>query len=453
MASTSVSSSPPLAASPGPRGHWLFGSLPEYERDPLRHVAAVARDYGDFVPLRFMRSRLYLVSNPLDIEKILMAREGFVKNRALLALSDLFGDGLLTAEGQLWRQRRLSDQQAFRREHLPQYCRAVVSKASRIADGWREGQTQDIYACAKRLTLASACSAFFGIDSTEEENAVIETLESAMTFYSERRTLWGLLGPSAPTPTQIAFRRATRRLDDLARRLLAAPSTPAADDDPRGSLLRSLQAQRAAGEISDEQARDEVRTFLTAGFDAPSLALTWSWYLLAQHPDIEQEMCEEVSRVLNGRLPTYEDITSLRYMEGVVREAMRLYPPVWSQGRQATAPCNVNGYELPAGSNFVMSQWIVHRDERWFDNPEEFRPQRWTPEFIKSLPRCAYFPFGAGPRVCIGAAFGMSEAILVLATVAQRWRLRLAPDFKLELWPSITLRPRNGMPMTVRSAG
>lgn len=201
--------------------------------------------------------------------------------------------------------------------------------------------------------------------------------------------------------------------------------------------------------MTDQQLRDEVMTLFLAGHETTANALSWTWYLLAQHPEVEAKLRAELQAVLGDRLPTAQDVPRLPYTERVVLESMRLYPPVYGFSRQAVQPCTIGGFAIPAGTTLIMAQWVLHRDPRWFTDPERFDPDRWTPEFQKQLPKYVYIPFGAGPRVCIGNSFSMMEAILVLAVLAPRLRFRLVPDHPVIPWPSITLRPKHGIRATV----
>jgi cytochrome P450 len=213
-------------------------------------------------------------------------------------------------------------------------------------------------------------------------------------------------------------------------------------------MLMAARDEDGSG-MTDRQLRDEILTFLLAGHETTAVSLSWTWYLLSQHPEVEQKLREELTQVLGGRAPRLEDLPRLPYTDKVVKESMRLYPPAWSLARTVTKEVELGGYRLPVGANVVMSQWILHRDPRFFEQPEQFNPDRWTAEAAQRLPRFAYFPFGGGPRLCIGASFAMMEANLLLAAIAQRFQLRLAPGHSVAALPSITLRPRYGMRMTL----
>ena len=243
-------------------------------------------------------------------------------------------------------------------------------------------------------------------------------------------------------------RKAVDRLDEVLYRIIDQRRNGHVETEDLLSMLLSARDDSGAG-MDSKQLRDEVMTLLLAGHETTATTLAWTFYLLAQNPRAEFELLAELRGVTSGRVPTYQDLPKLRFTEAIVRESLRLYPPAWAMGRQAIEDCSIGGYEVPRNTTIYMSQWVVHRDARYFDEPEQFRPERWMDSLQKTLPRFAYFPFGGGPRVCIGASFAMMEATLLLAAIASRFRLTLMPDQTIELWPSITLRPRNGIKMVV----
>ena len=251
-----------------------------------------------------------------------------------------------------------------------------------------------------------------------------------------------------PVPAMIRVKRAVRELDEIVDRIIRQRRAGGEDTGDLLSMLMAARDEDGSG-MTDRPLRDEILTFLLAGHETTAVSLSWTWYLLSQHPEVEQKLREELTQVLGGRAPRLEDLPRLPYTDKVVKESMRLYPPAWSLARTVTKEVELGGYRLPVGANVVMSQWILHRDPRFFEQPEQFNPDRWTAEAAQRLPRFAYFPFGGGPRLCIGASFAMMEANLLLAAIAQRFQLRLAPGHSVAALPSITLRPRYGMRMTL----
>jgi cytochrome P450 len=439
---------------PGPKGHFLGDNLREYARDPLGFLSRCAREYGDVVGLRFMGQNLYLLSDPDLIEYVLVEHNrNFTKTRILKRNRRLLGDGLLTSEGGFWRRQRRLAQPAFHRKRVAAYGEVMVAFAERSLDAWRDGQTIDVHEEMMHLTLEIVAKCLFDADVGSQATDVGEAMKVALENFSSQRRLvriprW------IPTPHNIRFEMAARGLDEIVGKIIEDRRK---SDDDRGDLLSTLMLaeDEDGGRMTDRQLRDEVMTLFLAGHETTANALSWTFWLLSLTPHAEVELAEELERVLVGRAPSVSDLPDLRYVERVVKESMRLYPPAWVVGREAIAECEVGGYRMPAGTTALMSQWVMHRDPRYHRNPERFDPDRWTAEYAKALPRFAYFPFGGGPRQCIGAGFAMTEACLILATVAQRFRMDLAPDQRVEPYASITLRPKEGIRMSLveRSRG
>lgn len=254
-----------------------------------------------------------------------------------------------------------------------------------------------------------------------------------------------------PTPGNLRFRRAIRYLDALIYNIIQRRRANGEDTGDLLSMLLGVRDKETGEGMSDRQLRDEVMTIFLAGHETTANALSWTWHLLASHPEVEAKLHEELGETLAGRPPSVADLPRLRYTEAVVTESMRLYPPAWAFGREALEDCEIGGYRVPAGTQLIMSQWVAHRDPRYFDAPEMFRPERWESGLSERLPRYAYFPFGGGPRLCIGRSFARMEAVLLLATLAQKFRLRHVPGEYIAPQPSVTLRPKNGMRMVLSS--
>jgi cytochrome P450 len=429
---------------PGPRGHFLSGNLPEMRRDVLGFYLRCAREYGDCASLRFGLRRIFLLSHPDLIDQVLHSRN-FTKHFALRMNRLLLGDGLLTSDGDHWlRQRRLI-QPPFLRDRIASYAPDMVALTLRHLDGWRDGEVRDVHAEMRRLTLAIAAKALFGADVTGEAEAVGQALQDAMGTFNRRLFRVFRIPERVPTPGNLRIRRAIGRLDAVLYGIIGRRRAEGGDRD----LISILLAARdeGGGRMTDRQLRDEAMTLFLAGHETTALALAWGWYALSQHPEVVEELSAELRRVLDGRPPTVADLPRLRYTEMVVQEVMRLYPPAHVIGRQAIGPCTVSGYPVGAGATLLMSQWVVHRDGRFFDDPERFHPARWADGLAQRLPRCAYFPFGGGPRVCIGNTFAMMELVLVLAAIAQRFRFTLVgPPIRPR--PQFTLQPER--PITLK---
>jgi cytochrome P450 len=434
---------------PGPRGHLLGENLREYARDPLGFLSGCAREHGDVVRLRLMGQTFYLLSRPDLIEYVLVENNrNFTKTRILRRNRRLLGEGLLTSEGGLWRRQRRLAQPAFHRRRVAAYGEVMAAFAERELRGWREGEIVDIHEEMMRLTLEIVAKCLFDADVREEARGVGEAMKVALEdFSSQRRPI--RLPKSIPTPRNIRFEMAARRLDAIVHTIIEERRRSGEED--RGDLLSMLMlAEDESGErMTNKQLRDEVMTLFLAGHETTANALSWAFWLLSLNPEAEARLAEELGRVLGDRLPSVADLPNLPYVERVVKESMRLYPPGWVMGREAVEECEVGGYRMPAGTTALMSQWVMHRDPRYHDDPERFDPERWTAGYEERLPRFAYFPFGGGPRQCIGAGFAMTEARLILAAVAQRFRMELAPGQTVKPYASITLRPEEGIRMTL----
>ena len=436
---------------PGPTGHLIRGNLPEYVRNPLSYLMKITREYGDVARLRFFHIPVYILNNPDHIESVLVTNNRhFIKpvDFRLPFFRGIFGNGLLTSEGDFWlRQRRLA-QPAFHRNRIAEYAEVMVAYSERMLRDWQESDTRDVHQEMMILTLKIAIKTLFSVDA-EQDVVLMSRLSNEVIemFELQESSLW-LAHNFLPTPSNRRFRKLINRLDEYIYGIIRKRRQNSEDTGDLLSML--LHAQDEDGSrMTDRQLRDEVMTLFLAGHETTALALSWTWYLLSQHPEAEIKLSTELDTVLGGRSPRVEDLPELKYAEAIVKESMRLYPPAWAFGRQATQDCEIAGYEVPKGRQLYFFPWVTHRDPRYFDNPEEFCPERWADDRAKQLPRYAYFPFSGGPRVCIGSAFAMMESVLVLATVAQKFRLKLAEGQVVEPWPVFTLRPKYGIKMVI----
>ncbi len=433
------------ALPPSPPGRFLTGHLREFRGDRLSFYVRCRREFGDVVALRFVSRRVYLVSHPDLIESVLVTQaRNFIKHFALRLNPLTLGKGLLTSEGDFWlRQRRLI-QPAFQRQRLAAFAPDMVAAAERLLARWAPGQAKQIDSEMMRLTLDITGRTLFDADVTGDAADVGEALRVLQRCFLALFTSLVPVPAWMPTPTNLRLRRAVRRLDAIIYRLIAERRAGGAGRGDLLALLLLARDEEVGGGMSDRQVRDEAMTLFLAGHETTALALSWTWYLLARHPEVEARLAEEWRRVLGGRNPTFDDLSKLRNTEWVVLESLRLYPPAPSIGREARAECSLGGFRVPAGTTVLMSPWVVHRDPRWFDRPEEFLPERWA-EGGAHRPKYAYFPFGGGPRLCIGNHFALMEAVLVLATLGQRYRFTLVPDHPVTTWPTVTLRPKDGI--------
>ncbi|MBO0726077.1 MAG: cytochrome P450 [Blastocatellia bacterium] len=424
-----------------------------FRRDPIKFLTGLANRYGDVVRFKVGPLPFVMVGNPDYIRDILVTNhKNFMKGEGLQRGKRLIGEGLLTSEGEFHlRQRRLA-QPAFHRQRIASYAATMVEYSARACDGWRAGETRDVARDMTRLTLAIAGKTLFDADVEGEADEIGEALSAAIELFNRLTLPFAQSLERLPLPATRRFKKARERLDATVYRII---NDRRASGEDRGDLLSLLiQARDEDGDgsgMTDRQLRDESLTILLAGHETTANALTWTWYLLSQHPEIETRFHAEVDDVLKGELPDAEDFPRLPYTEMVFAEAMRLYPPAWVIGRRALGDYQINGYAIPARTILLLSPYLIHHDARFFPDPFRFDPERWTPEARESRPKFSYFPFGGGPRVCIGESFAWMEGSLVLATIAQRFRMRLAPGHPVEMRPMVTLRPKYGMRMVLEA--
>jgi cytochrome P450 len=436
---------------PGPKGHFLLGVLPEVRREDVKFASRVAREYGDIVFLRVVNIPTYLISHPRYIEEVLVTNyRNFIKAVYLRESRRLFGEGLLTSDGDTWLRERRIGQRAFRHEHIDTYAETIVAYTERMLESWQAGEIHDVHRGMMRLTLEIIARVLFGRDLADE----IEDAAAAINVYLEQfADRFGMYAVPEwiPTPGNVRYRRAMRSLDGI---IYGAIHEGRQSNGDETSLLAAfLRAQQVYGvEMTDLQLRHEMATLLFTGHETTGLALTWTLFLLGEHPEAEARLLEELDAVLGDHPATLRDIGRLPYLDWVIKESLRLYPPAYGVVREALNDCEIGGYVIPKGSTVAMFQWVVHRDPRYFDDPDAFRPERWSAGFAERLPKFAYFPFGGGPRVCIGKEFALLETALVLATIMRRFRFRTVPGHRTWPLPSLTLRPEYGMRMTLQPA-
>lgn len=438
---------------PGPKPRRLTGSLREFSRDRLGTLTRWRDEYGDVVAARFGPRPVMLVYHPDAIEQVLVDQNRkFIKHYRVRNLTRTLGNGLLSSSGDFWRGQRKLAQPAFHRDRIASYASAMVDSTVRMLDAWRPGQVRDVQDDLMRLTLEIVAKTLFDADIADDAGGASAAMEVLMNNFVARGGSLIPIPRWVPTPLNIKFELAARRLDRIILGLIAERRRTGADHGDLLSMLMQAQDEESGRRMSDAQLRDEAMTLFMAGHETTANTLAWAFYLLARHPDVEAALRAELLDVLGDRPPTLADLPRLRYTGMVVSETLRLYPTVWTLGREAIEPAEVGGYPVPVGTTLMMPQWAVHRDPRWFDDPETFRPERWSEANRESIHRYAYFPFGGGPRICIGNNFALMEASLLLASIAGRYRLELAPDADVVLLPTITLRPARGVKVVVRES-
>jgi cytochrome P450 len=434
------------ALPPRAPGLPFFGNSLTYMRDPLGFLRAMRDTHGDVVRVALGPVHLTLVSHPDLVEEMLVTQNRlFIKDRFMRVLRPVLGDGLLMSEGDFWRRQRRLAQPAFHRERIAAYGGIMVDHASRLAAQWRDGEVRDVHKDMMRLTLEIVAESLFGAQVGQHADDVAESIDAVLAVVSDPLELFLPFLRRLPTPKRRRFQHAVTKLDAIIygvveqRRKSGAPET--------GDLLSMLlHAQDEDGSrMSDKQLRDECMTLFLAGHETTAINLSWTWVLLSQHPHVEAKLARELREVLGDRPATVADLPNLRYANHVIAEALRLYPPAWSMGREAREDVDLGGYRVPRGGQVWFCPWAIQRDARWFDDPDAFRPERWEGDLAKQLPRYAYFPFGGGPRFCIGQSFAQMEAVLLLATLARAFRAEVAPDARIRPFPSVTLRPKHGV--------
>jgi cytochrome P450 len=435
---------------PGPYGGlkgWSFRALNE---SPLEMFSKLAHEYGDIAGIRVLNFRNIFINHPDTIEEVLVANaRKYIKGRVLRANRHVFGEGLLTSEGDFWlRQRRLA-QPAFHRARIASYAATMVEYTQRLLESWRSGEERDAHQEMMRLTLQIVAKTLFDADVEREAREVGKSLQLLLELGANfRRTLF--IPHWVPTPTNLRIKREIAFIENILFRIIAERRASGRDAGDLLSML--LHAQDEDGSrMTDRQLRDETITLFLAGHETTASTLSWTWWLLGLNPAVESKLHAELDAVLGGRAPSLDDLQKLTYTGNVITESLRLYPAAWGLARVAVEDHEIAGYPVKKGMGIAMAQWVVHRDPRWYEAPEEFRPERWEGDLLKRLPRFAYFPFGGGPRQCIGNSFAVMEATLLLATIAQKYRLRLMPNHPVVPLASITLRPRHGVRVILES--
>ncbi|MBI4747359.1 MAG: cytochrome P450 [Acidobacteria bacterium] len=435
---------------PGPRRTFPGGNYLAFQRDPLHFFKNLSDKYGDLAHVRLGMEDVIVVNNPEYIKEILVTNhQNFTKSRGLERAKNLLGEGLLTSEGDFHRRQRRLSQPAFHRDRIASYGKVMVERALQMRETWQEGVPIDVAQEMMHVTLAIVAKTLFDANVDSEADEIGEALTTSLELFVKFMVMpFGELIQKLPLPANKRFAKAKERLDATIYRIIEERRKMVED---RGDLLSMLLlAQDAEGDgtgMTNEQLRDEVLTLFLAGHETTANALTWTLYLLSQNPEVEAKLQAEVDAILNGRAPTVAEMPQLKYAEMVLAESMRLYPPAWVIGRRNKTAYQIGDYFIPPRSIFIMSQYVTHRDPRFFDRPEVFDPQRWTPEARSLRPKFSYFPFGGGPRLCIGESFAWMEGILVLATIIQRWQLQLVAGHQIETQALITLRPKHGMKM------
>jgi cytochrome P450 len=441
-------------ALPGPKGLPFLGVSLNLLRNPLEVMRSAAREYGDIVRIPVIMQSRILLNHPDYIQQVLIFQQNKFHKSTLSkeATERLLGQGLLISEGDFWRRQRRLAQPAFHRHRINEYSSAMVECAEAQGCTWRDGETRNMAEEMMALTLEAAVRTLFGTTLPGEAKHVGHAMSFLMRYSLGRARKPINIPANWPTPRN---KRATREydfLDSLVYRIISERKAQPSSNH-RNDLLSMLMGamDEDGSQMTPKQLRDETMTLFLAGHETTALTLAWTWYLLSENPAAETRLQEELRDVLGGRPPDVADLARLPYLHAVVSEVLRLYPPAYLLARTAIAPFSIGGYDFGPGETVLMSQWVMHRDARYYDEPDAFRPERWLDGLADRLPPGAYFPFGDGPRRCIGQGFAMLESALVIGTLAQQFQFRLAPGRPVVPEPLVTLRPKHGISMTIRA--
>lgn len=441
-----------ITRPPGPKGNFILGSISQFSPDPLKFLVDTAQTYGDISFIRLLNLNVYLLAHPDYVREVLVSKaKSFQKDELDVRILGAFlGNGLVTSNGEFHKRQRRLAQPAFHMKRITSYADVMVNFTNEMLDEWRSGETRDIADDMMRLTMYIVSKTLFDADVKEVAELAGNAVHD-MQGVSNRRYRMPIDIPAwIPTKDNRITKRAVADLNGVIEQIIAERR---ASNEDKGDLLSMLMLSQDedGSQMTDQQLRDEVVTLFAAGHETTSNLLSWTWYLLSEHPDIEAKLHEELDSVLSGRAPSLADLSDLPYTLMVIKEAMRLYPPAWIlNGRVALEDVEMGGYTIPKGSRVFIAPYVMHRLPQYFSEPNEFRPERWTPEFEATLPKYTYIPFGGGARVCIGNNFAMMEAHLILATIAQRFMLTVEPNFPVVPNPQITMSPEFGLLMQVQ---
>jgi cytochrome P450 len=426
-----------------------FRALRAYRRDKIGFLRSLAAQHGDVARLARWPFLVVLLSHPDHVRDVLVTQQQqFVQGPSIRWINAVLGEGILGSEGEVHRRQRRIMQPAFHRRRIAAYAEAMGRHTLRRAARWSDGDTVALTHEMMELTLTIVADTLFGADVTAAVRELGAAVSIVNAYIAERATdPLAEIRHRLPLPETQRYRQAVRTLDTAVATLIEQRRATRED---RGDLLSLLVAAADASVMSDRHLRDEVATLILAGHETTATLLSWTIMLLAHHPAVARRLEQEVDRVLGDRLPTLDDLPRLPYTEMVVREALRLYPPVWAMSRRALSDYRAGPYLLPAGSVVIVSPAVTHRDPRWYPDPDRFDPERWAPEAMATRPKFSFFPFGGGSRQCLGEGFAWLEATVVLTLLARRWRFFPNGDQLPAPEPLVTLRPKRGPWLTVR---
>jgi cytochrome P450 len=431
---------------PQPRPRFFSGHYFDFYQDQLTFLTNSAKNFGDIVYFRFFHVPIYLLNNPDLIEEVLANAELRKSKGVRTPLQQqLFGNGLIASEGDFWLKQRRMLQQVFNQKYLAKYAETVIETAEEFFSNWKDGDQRVVNEEFIELTLKIASKTFFGIDDLKEKGIVRELVESLKAIYSTQKQFSWFADNFLPTLNNRRFKKAVKAVDQLIGRIIEERHKNKSDVTDLLSVLLSMSVGN-----SDKQIRDEIVTFFIAAHETTAIALTWAWILLAQNGTAQEKMRAEIKALDSDKL-SFNDLSGLTFTSQILKESLRLFPPNRSTAREVVKPFKIKDFNIPRGAQLVMSQWVMHRDSRYWESPDKFIPERWTPEFERSLPKYAYFPFGLGNRKCIGKSFAMMEMALVLIVIARKFQFTLDSPDEIKPVPVLLLEPQNALSITVKT--
>ena len=438
---------------PGPPELPIVGQTFRYLRDPIGLMEESAT-YGDLVTMSKKPWLVYMINHPDLIREVFVTNhKTMARWRNVEAMRYLMGNGLVTSEDPLHSRHKQKMQPAFHHRRVEKISEKMVHLTVQHIQSWCDGDRKDVSHEMRDLTLKIIGNTMFGADVSNRVDRIGKAFEFANHYMSARFTMLECVRPilhHLPLPTSMRFKRNLRYLDEVVFRMIEERQSATHLESDFLSLLLEMEGHPSTTNtecLTTQEIRDELMTIFAVSHETVATALTWALYLLATNPESQDRLHTELDQILGNRLPTLADLTGLTFTDQVLTESMRLYPPIWRMGRVPLEPLTLAGYQIPANTMICLPQYIIHRDRRWYDEPTEFRPERWTREFRRQLHPFAYVPFGAGPRRCIGEGMAWTEAKLILATVAQKWSFRHDPSHEIGFDPLITLCPTGGMPL------
>ncbi len=438
----------PQNSPPTVKTDWIGGHFRSFRRNPPEFLTRIAK-LGDVTEFRLSSQRAFLINHPDLIRDLLVTNHGkFIKGRALQRAKSLLGEGLLTSEKEFHLRQRRMIQPAFHRTRINEYAAAMIEYGERMAGEWHDGDVLDVDREMMRLTLNIVGKTLFGANVEEDANEVGQAMTTIVSMFNLLLLPFAELLEKLPLPHSKRYKAAKKTLDEVIYKIIDERRASGADTGDLLSMLLMGQDEETGGAMTDRQVRDECLTLFLAGHETTANALTWTFYLLSQNPETEAKFHREIDEVLGNKSLTPEDYPRLKFTESILAESMRLFPPAWTIGRLATEDHEFGDFPVPKKSLVLASQFVTHRDRRFWENPNEFQPERWEKLSIKEAGnKFIYFPFSKGVRSCIGEQFAWMEGVLLLAALGRKWRLRLAPEQKIQWQAMITLRPKYGMQM------